>query len=86
MPTKFIPYYSITPRIAQCLARIEAAKENVLHMPLTPTILASLRETARLYTTHYSTMIEGNKLDPLQVEEVLNIMGIFLAVSAMNMK
>jgi hypothetical protein len=31
--------------------RIEAAKEKVLHLPLTPMVLSSLRETARLYTT-----------------------------------
>jgi Fic family protein len=57
--------------------RIEAAKERVLHLPLTPTVLASLRETARLYTTHYSTMIEGNALSPDQVEEVLKHEGHF---------
>lgn len=77
MPIKFIPHYSITSKIAQCLVRIEAAKEKVLHMPLTPTVLASLRETARLYTTHYSTMIEGNKLSPQQIEEVLKHQGHF---------
>ncbi len=77
MPIKFSPHYSITSKIAQCLVRIEAAKEKVAHMPLTPTVLASLRETARLYTTHYSTMIEGNKLDPNQIEEVLKHEGHF---------
>ena len=60
-----------------CLIRIEAAKQKILHLPLTPTVLSSLRETARLYTTHYSTMIEGNRLDPDQVEEVLKHHGHF---------
>ena len=60
-----------------CLMRIEAAKQKILHLPLTPTVLSSLRETARLYTTHYSTMIEGNRLDPDQVEEVLKHEGHF---------
>ena len=77
MLIKFEPKYTITPSIAQCLIRIEAAKEQVLHLPLTPTVLSSLRETARLYTTHYSTMIEGNALSPLQVEEVLKHAGHF---------
>lgn len=77
IPKKFTPHYSITPKITECLMRIEAAKEKVLRMPLTPTILTSLRETARLYTTHYSTMIEGNKLKPDQVEEVLKHEGHF---------
>lgn len=57
--------------------RIEAAKQKILHLPLTPTVLSSLRETARLYTTHYSTMIEGNRLDPNQVKEVLKHQGHF---------
>lgn len=60
-----------------CLIRIEIAKQKILHLPLTPTVLSSLRETARLYTTHYSTMIEGNRLDPDQVEEVLKHHGHF---------
>lgn len=71
MPIKFEPNFDITPKIANSLIRIEAAKQQVLHLPLTPLILASLRETARLYTTHYSTMIEGNALSAGQVEDVL---------------
>jgi len=57
MPISFSPNYTITPQIAKSLMRIEAVKERVLHLPVTPTVLASLRESARLYTTHYSTMI-----------------------------
>ncbi|MGL9717224.1 MAG: Fic family protein [Wolbachia sp.] len=57
--------------------RIEAAKEKVLHLPLTVSMLSSLRETARLYTTHYSTMIEGNRLEPKQIEEILKNKGHF---------
>ncbi len=56
---------------------IEAAKHKILGLPLTPMVLGSLRETARLYTTHYSTMIEGNRLDPDEVEEVLKHQGHF---------
>ncbi len=48
-----------------------------MYLPLTPMVLASLRETARLYTTHYSTMIEGNSLSPDQVEDVLKHEGHF---------
>ncbi|MGA2230777.1 MAG: Fic family protein [Tepidisphaeraceae bacterium] len=61
------PIFSITPRIAGVLMRIEAAKEAVSHLPITTSVLASLRETARLYSTHYSTMIEGNRLTQEQV-------------------
>src|SRR5271156_461191 len=77
MPINFSPHFAITPKVAGCLMRIEAAREKLLHLPLTPTVLASLRETARLYTTHYSTMIEGNRLEPNQIEKVLKHKGHF---------
>ncbi|MBP6218329.1 MAG: hypothetical protein KA436_07065 [Oligoflexales bacterium] len=67
---KFSPKYRISDKMANDLMRIEAAKERVLHLPLTPFVLKSLRETARLYTTHYSTMIEGNSLAPEQLEQL----------------
>ena len=57
--------------------RIEAIREKVLHLPLTVKVYASLRETARLYTTHYSTMIEGNELEPGEIERVLKYKGHF---------
>ena len=51
--------------------RIEAAKQAVRYLPITPNVLATLRETARLYSTHYSTMIEGNRLTQEQVSRVI---------------
>ncbi len=72
MSIKFNPHFTITIRIASYLTRIETSKEKVLHLPITPSVLASLRETARLYTTHYSTMIEGNRLEPEQIQQVLS--------------
>lgn len=42
--------------------RIEAAKQAVADLPMTPKVQARLRETARLLSTHYSTQIEGNRL------------------------
>lgn len=77
MPIKFNPKYFITPKVANNLMCIEAIKEKALHLPLTPTVLASLRETAQLYTTHYSTMIEGNRLEPKEIEAVLKHEGHF---------
>lgn len=77
MLIKFEPTYIITSKVAQFLVRIEAAKEKILHLPLTPMVLASLRESARLYTTHYSTLIEGNVLSPDQVAKVLRHEGHF---------
>lgn len=77
MPINFNPVYIISPGIAKHLMRIEAAKQKVCLLPVNPGVLASLRETAKLYTTHYSTMIEGNRLGPDQVKEVLKLKGHF---------
>jgi Fic family protein len=68
---RFKPKFSITSKIANSLMRIEAAKTAVQHLPITPAVLATLRETARLYSTHYSTMIEGNRLTQEQVSKVV---------------
>ena len=65
------PMFNITPAIARDLIRIEAAKHIIDSLPITPRLLANLRETARLYSTHYSTMIEGNLLTQEQVAKVI---------------
>lgn len=77
MPIKFEPNYTISSGVMRSLIRIEEIKQKILHLPLTPLVLSSLRETARLFTTHYSTLIEGNRLDSDQVEEVLKHQGHF---------
>ena len=77
MPTNFNPVYTINAAIAKHLMRIEAAKEKVAMLPVNPAVLASLRETAKLYTTHYSTMIEGNQLKPEEIQEVIQLEGHF---------
>jgi len=71
MQIKFKPHYTITPSIANDLLRIEAAKARVSLMPLTPQVLSSLRESMRLQTTHYSTMIEGNQLSQAQIDQII---------------
>lgn len=67
----FKPKFQITPQIATSLMRIEAARQAVNYLPITAGVLATLRETARLYSTHYSTMIEGNRLTPDEVNKVI---------------
>ena len=67
----FEPLFTITPAIAIGLMRIEAAREAIDSLPITPRVLANLRETARLFSTHYSTMIEGNRLTQEQVLRVI---------------
>ncbi len=68
---RFTPRFTITPKTASALMRIEAAREAVDILPINASVLASLRETARLFSTHYSTMIEGNRLTQEQVTDVL---------------
>lgn len=67
----FDPRFTITPKIATLLMRIEAARQAVEDLPVTPSVLATLRETAKLFTTHYSTQIEGNRLTQEQVSRVI---------------
>jgi len=71
MSDKFDPKFTITPATASALMRIEAVKQIFASLPITPQILAHLRETARLFSTHYSTMIEGNRLTQEQVANVI---------------
>src|ERR1700676_234916 len=69
--TTFDPTFTITPAAANGLMRIEAVKQAIQTLPITPRVLANLRETARLFSTHYSTMIEGNRLTQEQVAQVI---------------
>lgn len=68
---RFGPKFSIKPSIANALMRIEAVKEAIKSLPITPRVLTNLRQTARLFSTHYSTMIEGNRLTQEQVAKVI---------------
>src|SRR5271156_1554027 len=67
----FAPKFTITARVAAALMRIEGAKQAVQHLPITPSVLVTLRQSARLFSTHYSTMIEGNRLTQEQVSKVI---------------
>lgn len=67
----FQPVFSITAEIAGWLMRLEALKTSIEVLPITPRVLGRLRETARLFSTHYSTMIEGNLLTQVQVDGVI---------------
>ena len=70
-PGGFSPRFTITPGVANDLMGIEAVKQTILTLPITPRVLTHLRETARLSSTHYSTRIEGNRLTQEQVAEVI---------------
>ena len=67
----FEPKFTITPKIATLLMRIEAARQAVDGLQITPSVLSTLRETVRLFTTHFSTRIEGNRLTQEQVSKAI---------------
>lgn len=73
----FEPNYRITGKVAKALMSIEADRQVVATLPLTAPMLDSLRRTARLLSTHFSTQIEGNRLSPSQVRAVVEGEGNF---------
>jgi len=76
---KFKPNYIITAFLTQQLLEIERHREAINILPVTAKLIASLRETARLQSTHYSTQIEGNALTQAEVKQVVkNNKGGFL--------
>lgn len=75
----FKPVFNISTQIAQLLIKIEQIKQEIQYLPITPTVLSSLRESARLNTTHYSTFIEGNQLTIEQVEDFIKLGSAFPA-------
>lgn len=68
----FTPEFQITVALARVLMDIEASRQAVSSLPVTVSVLTSLRESARLVSTHYSTQIEGNRLTQEQVDDVLH--------------
>jgi Fic family protein len=77
MSSKFNPTFAVSILIAKSLMRIEAAKERSNNFSITAKLLSSLRESAKLYTTHYSTMIEGNRLSIEEAKKVIMQKGHF---------
>lgn len=77
MVEPFQPNYRITPAITKALMAIEADRQAITDLPMTSRVLQSLRESARLLSTHYSTQIEGNRLTEAQVKEVIEGGGRF---------
>lgn len=71
------PKYTLTQGIFEALRRIERAKDTIDGLPASSQLLASLRESARLNSTHYSTAIEGNLLSENEVSQVISGKGQF---------
>ena len=73
----FTPQYTVTTDIIRYISRIEISRYKVVDLPITAEMMASLRESARLLSTHHSTAIEGNLLSALEVNEVIKGGGHF---------
>lgn len=73
----FKPQYKITGRVSKALMTIESCRTAIEGLPITTDVLISLRESAKLAATHYSTFIEGNRLTEEQVGEVIIGLGSF---------
>lgn len=73
----FTPNYTITPKILKATSSIEVSRHDIIDLPITASMVASLRESARLASTHHSTAIEGNRLSPAEVLEVIKGGGHF---------
>ncbi len=69
----FKPIYNLTSTITKLLLKINELKNDFVNLPITPKILTSLRESARLSTIHYSTQIEGNKLTLNEIEKIIKL-------------
>ncbi|MCB0759962.1 MAG: Fic family protein [Flavobacteriales bacterium] len=67
----FNPKFIISPALTLTLLEIEESRTTIANLPITIKVLESLRESARLMSTHYSTQIEGNRLTQEQVNVVL---------------
>jgi Fic family protein len=73
---EFKPRYTISTKLANQLLEIERHKEAINVLPITPNLLVSLKETARLLSTHYSTQIEGNDLTKAEVQSIAQGKGV----------
>ena len=73
----FTPNYRISGKVAQALMAIEGSRTAMDRLAVTPRLVASLRESARLLSTHYSTQIEGNRLTAREVGVVIAGQGGF---------
>ncbi len=67
----FKPRFALSPGMTRALMSIEADRQAVLGLPMDVAMLATLRSTAKLLSTHFSTQIEGNRLTQAQVAETL---------------
>jgi Fic family protein len=65
------PIFSITNDLLKYISQIEAARQIIENAPLIPSWERRFREAAEERTVHFSTKIEGNRLDFDEAKKVL---------------
>ncbi|CAN5123955.1 Dot/Icm type IV secretion system effector CoxFIC1 [soil metagenome] len=65
------PTYKITTKMLKYIGVIEAAKQFIDHAPLLPYYEKKFRDDAMLRAAHHGTHLEGNELNIIQAEKVL---------------
>ena len=65
------PIFTITNDLLKHISQIEAAKQIVENAPLVPACERRFREEAEARTVHFSTKIEGNKLDLNEAKKII---------------
>src|SRR3989304_10305243 len=67
----FTPTYTITNKILNNIAKIEAAEEVIRHSPLLPLWEKEFREDAIVRSVYHGTHIEGNPLHKEDAKDIL---------------
>ena len=67
----FTPSFTITNKILNNIAKIEAAEEVIRHSPLLPLWEKQFREDAIVRSAYHGTHIEGNPLDKEDAKDIL---------------
>ncbi len=67
----YTPKFTITPKLTNWIAQIEAIKQKIDKSSILPEKEISLRHRAAIESVHSSTSIEGNPLSEKQVEAAL---------------
>src|SRR3989338_10601575 len=67
----FTPSFTITNKIINNIAKIEAAEEVIRHSPLLPLWEKQFREDALVRSAYHGTHIEGNLLHKEDAKDIL---------------
>lgn len=67
----FTPKFTITSHIARLLDEIDSSRQSINNLPITAKMMSSLRESAKIASTHHSTYIEGNGLTLAEVRTAI---------------